>query len=103
MSYSVLRTDTANEQITEIVRYLSELSDGMGSALRFLDQLDEAAAMLASFPKSGAVPTWGTLARRGYRKLLMGHYVLLYKCDDSARQVTIHAVFYAQREYWKYL
>ena len=101
MTYAVMRTDTASQQITEAVRYLAEVSDSTSPALRLLDAIDDAATRLATFPKIGAVPSWGTLARRGYRKLDVGSYLLLYKVDDAAKTVTIHAFVHARQQYWK--
>lgn len=101
MSYEVLRTATADEQIQDIVAYLLSLSGGNQAALGFLDRLEEAAGRLAEFPKSGMVPRWGTLARRGYRALSVGEYLMLYTVDDERQQVIIDAVVYGRREYWR--
>ena len=101
MSYSVLRTYTADEQIREAVLYTAQVSGGEGPALKLLDLIDEAAERLSSFPRIGSVPAWGTLAKRGYRKLAVGHYIMLYKVDDGAQAVTIHAFVHSRQEYWK--
>ena len=103
MSYTVLRTATADEQIRDAVGYLAEVSGGTGPAPRLLDQVDDAAGRLAAFPRMGSVPSWGTLAKRGYRKLGVGNYLLLYKADDKAQTITIHAFVHSGREYWKLL
>ncbi|MDO4798464.1 MAG: type II toxin-antitoxin system RelE/ParE family toxin [Coriobacteriales bacterium] len=103
MSYLVLRTDTADEQIREIAQYLARVSGNVDVALRFVDRIDEVAASLAEFPERGAVPRWGTLARQGYRCVRAGEYLVLYKTDRREETVTIHAVVHGRREYWRLL
>ena len=83
------------------MRYIAQVSGGAEPALRLLDQIDEAAGLLASFPKTGSVPAWGTLAKRGYRELAVGSYILLYKVDDAAQTVTVYAFVRSRQEYWK--
>lgn len=101
MRYQVLRTATADEQIQDIVAYLVSLSGGSQTALKFLDQLEEAADRLAVFPKTGMVPRWGTLAKRGYRAMTVGEYLLLYTIDDEEQRVVVEAVVHGRREYWR--
>ena len=101
MSYAVLRTDTADEQIREAVRYIAQISGSVGTAFDLLDQIDDAAKRLSAFPKIGSVPSWGTLAKRGFRKLAVGSYLLIYKVDDSAQTVTVHAFVHSRQEYWR--
>ena len=100
MSYQVLRTDTADEQIRDAAQYLAR-SAGTHAALRFLDELEAAAGRLAEFPRIGSVPHWGTLARRGFRSLVVGNHILLYSIDDQRRRVIVEAVVYGRREWWR--
>ena len=96
--YEVYRTSTADKHLEEIVRYVQECS-GIAAALRVLDRIEEACEHLALFPRLGAVSRRPTLARRGYRMLVVGRYLLVYKVDDAARRVLIHGIFYYRQEY----
>lgn len=100
MSYQVLRTDTADEQIRDIAHHLLQAS-GTAAALKFVDELEGATANLSEFPRIGAVPKWGTLARRGFRSLVVSPYIVLYSVDDARQLVIVEAVVYGRREYWK--
>ena len=64
MNYEVLRTTTAEEQIREIVFYLTDLAGNPEPALRFLDELEHAASTLSAFPRSGMVPPADSASRR---------------------------------------
>jgi toxin ParE1/3/4 len=101
MSYLVLRTDTADEQIRDIVHYLSQVSGSPEVALGFVDKLEEAVSSPSQFPRRGAIPHWGALARQGFRYLTCGTYLVLYKTDEQERTVTVHAIVNGRREYWK--
>lgn len=101
MNYTVLRTVTADGQTKYIARYMTEVSRYADSALRSLDQLDEVAEKPAIFSTLGAVPSWGTLAKRGYRKSAFDKHLLLYKVDDEIQTVTIHFVVDSRWGYWK--
>ena len=103
MSYRLLRTETADEQLRDIVLYVADISGSPDVALRLIDRIEEATRRLEEFPYSGTTPRWGSLARRGYRMLVVGEYLVFYKVDDEAQTVTIHAVLYARGEYWKFL
>lgn len=103
MSYEILRTSTADEHIRGIAQYLTEVSGNPTTALRFVDDLQDATQRLAEFPRLGSVPRWGALARRGYRMLRVGKYLLFYTIDDNKEQVVIAAVVHGSREYWRLL
>lgn len=100
MSYQVLRTDTADEQIRDIAHHLAATS-GNHAALGFIDGLEAASARLSSFPRLGLVPKWGALARQGFRILVVKSYVVLYTIDDERKRVIIESVVYGRREYWR--
>ena len=101
MSYEVLRTATADEQIRDIAFYIAAESGNPDVALRFVDRLEEAASRLADTPRLAPPARWGTLAKRGYRALVVGEYLVLYQVNDERKQVVVHAVLHGRREYWK--
>ena len=101
MSYLVLRTDTADEQIREIAFYLARVSGSPDVALRFVDKLEEAMDSLSEFPERGAIPRWDTLARQGLRYVTVGEYIVLYAIDNQRKAVVVQAVVHGRREYWK--
>lgn len=56
-----------------------------------------AAEHLASFPLMGAIHHDAVLAQRGFRKLLAGNYVAVYRVDG--RRVVIYRVFDQRSNY----
>ena len=53
MSYRILRTDKANDQLYDLIQYIAADSS-IDTALNYLDKLESAVMNLAEFPYSGA-------------------------------------------------
>lgn len=101
-SYEVFRTDTADAHLTDIVTYVAEVA-GKRSALNLLDRLEEACGDLGRYPRLGLVPRRPTLARRGYRMLVVGDYLVFYKVYDEERRIVVHGFFHGARDYKAWL
>ena len=103
MKYTVLRSGIAENQLTEILRYMTLLTGDTQSALNFLDELDKARMQLEDFPESGINPRDIAVRRMGYRFLLVKNYYFFYKVNHAAKTVTIHAIVYGKADYKKFL
>ena len=88
MSFRVLRSPRATEEIREIATYLAAHS--APAARRFLDALREAHDRLAALPHSGAP---GLLP--GTRRIVIGDYILSYRVRRET--VEVFAVRHARR------
>lgn len=55
MKYKVLRSDIAESQLTDILRYITHLTGDTASALSLLDEPEEAPKQLEDFPESGII------------------------------------------------
>ena len=99
MSYAVLRTDKANDQLYGILQYIAEDSGSVDVALGVLDRLEAEIMKLADAPRMGSLPRYTILRRQGYRVLIVDRYLAFYKVDDERREVVIYAVVDSRREY----
>ena len=97
--YEVLRAQTAEDQLRDIVLYLRDVSGSNDPALRLLDRVEQAMTLLSSFPRLGVVPGSPALAQRGYRMLVVGEYLVFYRVDDELRRVIVVGFFYKSRDY----
>ena len=98
----VLRADTADAQLADIVSYVAEVA-GKRSAFNLLDRLEEACGSPGRFPRLGLVPRRRSLARRGYRMLVVGDYLIFYKVYDAERHIVVHGFFHGARDYEAWL
>ena len=99
MKYRVVRSDIANSQLEEIIRYITNPTDDIQSALNLLDDLDKATRQLEDSPESGINPRDIAVKRSGYRYLLIRSYYMFYKIDHAARTVVVYAFIYAKSDY----
>ena len=98
MKYRILRTATADEQLTDIINYIAE-DTGVNAALNYLNKIEAAIRTLKDFPDVGALPRYAALRRRGYRVLIVERHLIFYKFDPTTSIVMIYAIVDGRRRY----
>lgn len=98
MKYKVLRTDTADSLIRNIVLYIAE-KFGKETALNKLNDLEASILSLGDNPHIGADPRYTVLKRQGYKVLILEKDLVFYKIDDAKREVTVYAVVDQRQDY----
>lgn len=91
MIYQVVRTDTADAGIRQIVLYIAE-NFGRDIALVRLDELEESILALGDNPYLGSIPSNLILKRQGFRVLILKKDLAFYKIDETLKKVIIYAV-----------
>ena len=99
MKYEVYRTDKANDELYEHIRYIADDSGSVQTALDYLDKVEHAIMLLEDTPNMGSQPRYSILRRQGYRILTVEKHLVFYKVDEEALRVTIYAVVHSRREY----
>lgn len=99
MSYRVIRTAKADEQLRDIVLYWAERTGSADQALMLLDRLEEAIMRLADFPESGPPARYAALRARSYRVLIAEKLLVFYKVDNAQKTVMIYAIVDGRRDY----
>lgn len=102
MTYRVIRTDTADENIRQIILYVS-VNFGNAIALKKLDKMEKRIMSLADNPYLGTQPRYLVLRRQGYRVLVVDENLAFYKVDEGGKLVTIYAVTDHRQDYVKIL
>ena len=98
MKYKVLRTDTADSLIRNIILYISERF-GNDVALEKLNALETSILALADNPYIGTDPRYTVLKRQGYKVLITEKDLVFYKINEEQKEVTIYAVFDQRQDY----
>ena len=98
MKYGVIRTDTADVLIREIILYILE-NFGNSVALKKLDELEEAILSLGDNPYIGTTPKYNVLKRQGYMVLILEKNLVFYKINEEKKIVTVYAVFEQRQNY----
>ena len=95
--YHIDRTDTAEEQLRNIILYNAQLSPA--GALRLLDAFEDAIHDLEDFPEMGSYPRYASLRQRHFRVLVVEKYLVFYKIYPEKKRIIIHAIVDGRREY----
>jgi len=96
--YKVLRTDTADALIRNIVLYIAE-NLGNKTALSKLEDLERSILKLAENPYIGTDPRYTVLKRQGYKVLILEKDLVFFKIDENKKEVTVYAVIDQRQDY----
>lgn len=103
MKYRIVMTETADEQMRDILFYIADDSGSVDTALNYLSHIEKAVKQLEDLPYLGIVPKYTILRRQGYRILIVKKHLVFYKVDETAHEVIIYAVIDSRREYERLL
>jgi addiction module RelE/StbE family toxin len=93
--YQVLWTDTAQQDLTEIVEYIAQ--DSVADALAILQKLEAKGALLSNLPNRGrVVPELLHTGISQYREMISAPWRIVYRVES--RQVLIMAVLDSRRD-----
>ena len=100
MAYNVRIMEKAEEDLSEIVTYISETLCNPQAAenllLEFLKEKDNISDNPYMYPESNDLH----LKEEGYRRFLFKkNYIALYLVDEEQKVVSIMRIFYAKRDY----
>lgn len=101
MSYQIVFTDTAREDLRTLAFHIADLSKDKELAKRFVRELQETCRILESFPESGALPRDRILKSIGYRFLVYKDYLIFYTVDKENQQVCVMAIFHGKHDYMR--
>jgi len=101
MSYVVVLTDTAKQDLREIAIWLAEQSKDIRIAKRFVNELRTECHRLEQLPARGAFPKDHILKSLGYRFIVYKEYLIFYLTEEEKRTVNIMAVFNAKKDYMR--
>jgi len=101
--YKIEFLPIAKQDMTEIVRYISQELCNPVAANKLTDEMIDAADRLSDFPYINAVHQTIRPLKHEYRKLLVKNYAMFYWIDENKKTVTIARVLYARRDYEKLL
>ena len=99
MRYKILRTDTAEDQLRDIIYYIADDSGEIDIALAYLDKLETAINRLQEFPKSGSIPRYSILKKQGFRVVIVERHLVFYKINEAEHLVMIHGIVDGRRAY----
>lgn len=94
--YQIDVTEAAEQDLIEIVDYIA--GDNLAAALKLSNKIEKNILKLEDYPLIGVIPKVRRLARKGYRILVVGDYLVFYVLLDDER-VEIRRILSGKRDY----
>ena len=100
MAYNVRIMEKAEEDLSEIVTYLSDMLCNPKAADSLLEEFLEVKTNLEDNPYMYPLSNDLVLQIEGYHRFLFKkNYIALYLINDDKKEVSIMRIFYAKRDY----
>lgn len=97
-SYAVEMTRQAEEQLSEIVQYISVTLQSPQAAMSTLNALEDELGSLSAMPSRYPAIEDDPAGDRGIRKTRAKNFNIYYQVDDAQKRVNVLAVCYARRD-----
>jgi len=93
MIYRVRVEGPAEHDFQRIITYIAETLEATAAALSFMDDVDACYERLQENPYLYEQCRESRLQNEGYRRAVIGNYVLVYKVLEEKKEVEIHRFF----------
>lgn len=103
MAFEVVTTQEADRDLAFIFHYLSQQLDKETAAAHLADEIEHRYDLLAQQPYLYPLSQAKRLARQGYRKAVIGNYIMLHRVDEAAQRVYIINFYLGKQNYEKYI
>ncbi len=101
MDYKVIVTKDAHDDVDEDLDYIANRLQNPIAAKNLLDKIEEAYNELAFNPYMYQECSNERLQSKGYRKVVVKNYIIIYRVDDEEKTVYVLRMFYGRRDYAK--
>ena len=99
MAYNLVVTRTAEIELDDIVIYISDYLENRQAAIDFLNKIDICYDRLTDNPFMYNECEEIHLKNKGYRKVVINNYIMIYRVDKLSKNVYILHFFYGRRDY----
>lgn len=97
--YTLHFTKVAINDLDEIYQYITEKLFAENAATDLLERIENNIRQLMEFPNSGSRLVDEYLQLKGYRRIIVGSYIIFYIVDEQLKQVIIMRILYGKRKY----
>jgi toxin ParE1/3/4 len=97
--YRVDISESAENDLRDIVRYISTQLSAPMTALKMMDTVEEAITGLAVMPQKCPSVADERLVMIGYHKLAVKNYLVFFTIDERSEVVNIARILYGRRDW----
>ena len=99
MSYKLIVSRDAHEDLAGIVRYIADELENGEAAASFLDDIEVRYKRVVDNPHIYVLCNDARLVGMGYRKIVIKNYLILYRIDEENKTVYIIRIVYGGLDY----
>ena len=103
MAYKLFITQNAADELDEIVNYIGSCLNNPSAVISFLDKIKECYTRLSDNPKIYQLCNYHDFKEKGYRKVVINNYVMIYRIEEESGIVYILHFFFGRQDYYKIL
>lgn len=103
MAYKLVISREAHRDIDEIATYIVHQLNNVQAAKGFLDDVERSYRGVVDNPLMYSLCGDERLRKEGYRKIVIKHYLIIYRADEAQKCIFIVRVVYGARDYAKML
>jgi toxin ParE1/3/4 len=97
--YRIDVSEPAENDLRDIVRYISAQLSAPITALEMLEVIEQAMSGLAEMPHRAPAVADERLAAIGYRKLIVKNYIIFFSIDEKEKVVDVERILYGRRNW----
>lgn len=101
--YRIDVSEPAENDLLDIVRYISSQLSAPISALHLMEILEEAMMSLTDMPHRCPIVADDRLSQMGYRKLTVKNYVVFFSIDANNMVVDVERILYCRRDWLRFI
>jgi len=102
-TYSIEISEPAENDLRDMIRYISSQLSSPMTAINMMDTIEEALLGLSEMPQKYPAVRDDRLASMGYRKLLIKNYVAFLSIDEQVKVINVERILYARRDWLRIL
>ena len=99
MVYKVVETQSAIKDLSEIISHIVVRLQNPQAASELADEISKCYTNLASIPNIYEMCNDARNRAKGYRRLVVKNYIVVYRVDEEEIVVYILRIFYGKRNY----
>ena len=102
MKFKINLSKEAESDLENIFIYISDEADSPEIAKKFLSKIDKKINRLKEQPFIHSLCLDSPLYELGFRKLIIGNYIVIYSVDENKNVVNIIRAFHGAQNYIRY-
>ena len=103
MAYKIIETELALQDLDSILAYLALTLANSSAASSFADEVEECYSNLERMPQMFEFCHNPRFRALGYHKVVIKNYIMIYKVDETNKNVYVMRFFYGRQDYEKLL